>query len=201
MAKLFFRYGAMSSGKTRDLMKVYYNYKERNMDTLVMKPIIDVKGKNNLISRDGTKLANDFMISKKDNIFKIIKNINKSKKIWCVLIDEAQFLAKKNVDELSDVVDILDIPVICYGLRADFKGNSFPGSKRLFEIADSIEELKTICYCGKKALMNTRMVNGKYTFNGDQVAIDGEDKVTYNSLCRKCYKEEARKSKLNVKSS
>lgn len=189
MAKLYFRYGAMSSGKTRDLMKVYYNYQERNMNTFIMKPIIDVKGKKNIVSRDGTTLKSTKLVSKKDNVFNIIKLADSKKKISCVLVDEAQFLDAKSIDELTEVVDLLNIPVICYGLRADFRTELFPGSKRLFEVADSIEELKTVCFCGKKAIMNTRMVNGKYVFKGDQVAIDGEDKVTYNSLCRECYKK------------
>lgn len=192
MAKLYFRYGAMSSGKTRDLMKVYYNYKEKNMDTLVMKPIVDTNGKDNLVSRDGSSLANNNLISKKDDVYQIVKKLNLKKKISCVLIDEAQFLNPKNVDELARVVDELDIPVICYGLRADFRTKLFPGSKRLLEIADSIEEIKTICECGKKAIMNTRMINGKYTFTGNQLAIDGEEKVSYNALCRKCYNEKRR---------
>lgn len=189
MAKLYYRYGAMNSGKTRDLMKVYYNYKERKMNTLVMKPAVDIKGKENLVSRDGASLANNHLITKNDNVYKMIKEADNRKKIHCILIDEAQFMHPKNVDELAKVADYLDIPVICYGLRADFRTKLFPGSRRLFEIADSIEEIKTVCECGRKATMNTRMVNGKYTFTGSQVAIDGEKNITYNSLCRKCYQE------------
>ena len=196
MAKLYFRYGAMGSGKTRDLMKTYYNYTERGMRAIIMKPALDTKGGCKICSRDGSLLPIDYLVEKNDNLFKIIKKeIKDSKKpIHCILVDEAEFLEECQIDELTDIVDYLDIPVICHGLRADFRTNLFPGSKRLFELADSIEELKTVCFCGKKATMNTRMVNGKYVFEGDQVAIDGEGDVTYNSLCRSCYKKEREKA-------
>ncbi len=195
MAKLYFRYGAMGSGKTRDLMKVYYNYKERNMHPVILKPAIDTKGGDKICSRDGAVLPIDYLVKKKEDIYKIIKKDVKKKPINCLLIDEAEFLEENQIDELTDIVDYLDIPVIAYGLRADFRTNLFPGSKRLFELADSIEEIKTICSCGAKATMNTRMVNGKFVFKGDQVAIDGEASVTYISLCRRCYKKEKEKAK------
>jgi thymidine kinase len=199
IAKLYFRYGAMGSGKTRDLMKTYYNYTERNMRAVIMKPAIDTKGGCKICSRDGSLLPIDYLVEKGDDLFKIIKKEIKISKhpIHCILVDEAEFLEEKQIDELTDIVDYLDIPVICHGLRADFRTNLFPGSRRLFELADSIEELKTVCFCGRKATMNTRMVNGKYVFHGDQVAIDGEGSVTYNSLCRSCYKKE--KDKANKK--
>lgn len=199
MAKIYFRYGAMSSGKTRDLMKVYYNYKERDMHALIIKPAVDTKGEGQLSARDGSFLDTELLLKKDDNVFEIIDDKIKSlkEKVHCILVDEAQFLEVHQVDELTDVADILGIPIICYGLRADFKTNLFPGSKRLLEVADSIEEVKTVCFCGRKAIMNTRKINGEYVFEGEQVAIDGQDKVTYNSLCRICYKIE--KAKYNKK--
>jgi len=199
MAKLYFRYGAMGSGKTRDLMKVYYNYTERNMKAVIMKPALDTKGGCKICSRDGSLLPIDYLVAKDDNLYELIKKgLKQSKKpIHAILVDEAEFLAEQQIDELTDIVDYLDIPIIAYGLRADFRTNLFPGSKRLFELADSIEEIKTVCFCGRKATMNTRMVNGKYVFQGDQVAIDGKDAVTYNSLCRICYKKERDKVKKN----
>ena len=109
--------------------------------------------------------------------------------ISCILIDESQFLTKEQVDELFYLTKKFDIPVICYGLRSDFKTMSFPGSLRLFEIADVMEELYTICRCGKRAKFNGRVVNGEFTSSGSQVAIDGENEVTYESLCGKCYLE------------
>lgn len=189
MAKLYFRYGAMSSGKTLDLLKVYYNYKEKGMSTLVLKPLIDTKGDSDVISRVGSRLRVNYLVDDDDNIYDIVQNEILKKKISCILVDEAQFLVKKHVDQLSDVVDLLDIPVICYGLRADFRGNLFEGSKRLFEVADSIEELKTVCDCGKKAIWNVRYVNDVITFKGSQIAIDNTDNVTYKSMCRKCMKK------------
>ncbi len=189
MAKLYFRYGAMSSGKTLDLLKVYYNYKEKGMSTLVLKPLVDTKGDSDVISRVGSRLRVNFLVGDNDNIYDIVQSEILKKKISCILVDEAQFLVKKHVDQLSDVVDLLDIPVICYGLRADFRGNLFEGSKRLFEVADSIEELKTVCDCGKKAIWNVRYVNDVITFKGSQIAIDNTDNVTYKSMCRKCMKK------------
>lgn len=189
MAKLYFRYGAMSSGKTLDLLKVYYNYKEKGMSTLVLKPLVDTKGDSDVISRVGSRLRVNFLVDDDDNIYDIVQNEILKKKISCILVDEAQFLLKKHVDQLSDVVDLLDIPVICYGLRADFRGDLFEGSKRLFEISDSIEELKTVCDCGKKAIWNVRYVNNAITFKGSQIAIDNTDNVTYKSMCRKCMKK------------
>ena len=189
MAKLYFRYGAMNCGKTRDLIKTHYNYMERNMKTIILKPGNDTKGGGTVVSRDSASLDTDFLISKTDNIYNIIGNYLIDNNLNCILVDEAQFLEPHHIEELTDVVDILDIPVICYGLRADFQSHLFPGSQRLFELADSIEEIKTVCDCGKKATQNVRFINGIVTFDGDQVAIDGENSITYTSKCRKCVKQ------------
>jgi len=186
MAKVYFRYGTMSSGKTMDLLKTYYNYKERSLNTIIIKPKIDTKGGQNVISRNGSKIPVDFLASSTDDIFEYVSNLLLKRHFHCILVDEAQFLTKEQVDDLGDIADMLDIPVICYGLRVDFQDNLFPGSKRLFEIADTIEEMKTICMCGKKATMVVRYKDGKPVFNGEQVAIDGVGNITYESVCRKC---------------
>lgn len=188
MAKIYFRYGTMSSGKTLDLLKTYYNYKDRDLNTIIIKPKVDTKGGQSIISRNGSKVPVDYLAGKEDNIFEYISNLLLKKHIHCILVDEAQFLTKEQIDDLGDIADMLEIPVICYGLRVDFQDNLFEGSKRLFEIADSIEEMKTICMCGKKATMVVRYKNGKPVFDGDQVAIDGVGDITYESLCRKCKK-------------
>lgn len=189
MAKLYFRYGAMNSGKTLDLLKVYYNYKERNMHTIILKPKCDAKGNSSVISRNNSSLEADFLVKKEDNVYDIVNDYNGDVPLNCILVDEAQLLEKHHIDELSDVVDKLDIPVICYGLRCDFRIRLFPGSERLLELADSLEEVKTVCDCGKKAIFNLRFIDGKVTFEGKQVAIDGINNVTYKSFCRRCTKK------------
>ncbi len=199
MAKLYFRYGAMNSGKTTALIQVAHNYHERGMKTLIIKPGIDSKGDSSIISRLDISRNVDIMAKKEDNLYKIIQGIKKKQgDIHCVLIDEAQFLTKKQVTQLFELAVIMNIPVICYGLRTDFLLQGFEGSKELLLLAHSIEELKTICKCGRKALANARKINGKFIFQGHQVAIEGKDNVTYESLCAQCYyrykqKEESHK--------
>ena len=187
MAKLYFRYGAMNSGKTTLLLQAAYNYEERGLKTLVLKPSIDTKGENFLVSRIGLKRKVDHLISTEEDIYlyleKSIKNIS------CIFVDEAQFLSKHQVEDLMQIVVDFNIPIICYGLRTDFRTNGFPGATRLLEIAHTIEEMKTICACGRKAMFNGRKINGKFTVEGSQVAIDGEDNIEYESLCGKCYIE------------
>ena len=186
MAKLYFRYGAMGCGKTRDIIKVWYNYHEKGKEAIIIKPKIDRKGNDTITSRDKSTLKTNYLIASRDNVYDIICKHKYKFNLDCVLVDEAQFLLKHHVRELVDVVDELDVPVICYGLRADFQDNLFPGSAALFSYADIIEEMKTICDCGEGATRNVRFVNGKVVFDGEQVAIDGMDKVTYVSMCRKC---------------
>lgn len=185
MAKLFFRYGAMNSGKTTILLQTAYNYEERGMKVLIFKPSVDSKGEEYIVSRIGLKRKVDYLIQKEDNIFKYV--VEHDDKVKCILVDEAQFLERRQVDELMQVVVRLNIPVICYGLRTDFRTNGFPGATRLLEIAHTVEEMKTICSCGRKAMFNGRKINGKFIFDGEQVAIDGKDKITYESLCPNCY--------------
>lgn len=187
MAKLYFRYGAMNSGKTALLLQAVHNYEEQGMQVIVAKPAKDTKGDDYLISRIGLKRKIDFKIEKKTNIFKYVKSL--PQKYSCLFIDEAQFLEPKQVDELMQIVVGLNIPVICYGLRTDFKTKGFPGATRLLEIAHSIEEMKTICKCGRKAIFNARKINNEFITDGDQVAIDGENSVTYEPLCPHCYYE------------
>ena len=185
MAKLYFRYGAMNSGKTALLLQAAHNYEEQGMKVLIAKPSADTKGELNIVSRIGLERKIDFLITPEDNVYTIVKGIKED--IKCLFVDEAQFLQKIQVDELMQIVIKLNIPVICYGLRTDFQANGFTGSTRLLEIAHTIEEMKTICKCGRKAMYNGRMVNGKFTFDGEQIAIDGKDKVTYEALCPHCY--------------
>ncbi|MDO4282123.1 MAG: thymidine kinase [Clostridia bacterium] len=185
MAKLYFRYGAMGSGKTIDLLKVAYNYEERDQKVIILTSGIDDRyGLGKVTTRIG--LQKDAEIFKQDtNIYNLVRDYGYIAD--CILIDEAQFLNKKQVEEISDIVDKLDIPVICYGLRADFRLNFFEGSKYLMEIADKIEEIKTICECGAKATCNMRLIDGKATNKGEQILIGGND--SYKSVCRKCYKK------------
>lgn len=188
MSKLYFRYGAMNSGKSTHLMQVAYNYEERGMNIVIMKPQIDSKGGEKLLSRLGVARKVDLLISENDNVFDIVKNYNKeTKKIDCILVDEVQFFRAFQIDQLFEISVKLNIPVICYGLRTDFRLNGFEGSTRLLLLAHSIEEMKTICACGRKAVFNGRKINGKFVFEGDQIAIDEENDVQYESLCGECY--------------
>lgn len=188
MAKLYFRYGAMNSGKSTALMQVAYNYFERGMKAIIVKPYIDTKGGEKVVSRLGVDKNVDLMISKDEDIYReILEYKKKFGEIHCVLVDEAQFLKKEQVDRLFEFAVKETIPVICYGLRTDFKMNGFEGSQRLLLLAHSVEELKTICRCGKKAVFNGRKINGEFIFEGEQVAIDGENKIEYEALCAECY--------------
>lgn len=188
MSKLYFRYGAMNSGKSTHLMQVAYNYKERGMRVLSIKPSTDKKGGDKLVSRLGVEVKVDMIVDKNTDIISEVKeNIELNGALDCILVDEVQFMKKHQIDELFEIAVTLEIPVICYGLRTDFKMEGFEGSERLLLIAHSIEEMKTICKCGNKALLNGRKVNGKFVFSGDQIAIDTVDNVEYESLCGQCY--------------
>ena len=188
MSKLYFRYGAMNSGKSTNLMQVAYNYEERGMKVLLIKPSTDKKGGDKLVSRLGVERKVDLLINDDQNIYNEVKKWQDEKyKIDCILVDEVQFIKAYQIDQLFEIAVCLDIPVICYGLRTDFKMQGFEGSTRLLLLAHSIEELKTICKCGKKAILNGRKINGKFVFEGEQVAIDNIDNVEYESLCGHCY--------------
>lgn len=188
MSKLYFRYGAMNSGKSTNLMQVAYNYEERGMNVLLLKPQTDKKGGENLVSRLGVERKVDILVSDEDNIYdEINKRLKDGIKIHCLLIDEVQFMKKEQIDQLFKIAVVLDIPVICYGLRTDFRMEGFEGSSRLLLLAHSIEEMKTICKCGSKAILNARKINDKFVFQGEQIAIDHMNNVEYESLCGKCY--------------
>lgn len=188
MAKLYFRYGAMNCGKSTALIQVAHNYSERKLNVLVIKPKLDTKGEDAVVSRVGIQRTVDVLANTDDDLFKIVNTSHSAnKKLACILVDEAQFLTPIQIDQLLQITTDLNIPVICYGLRTDFRTNAFPGAARLLAIAHSLEELKTICRCGKKSILNARKVNGIFTTTGDQVAIDGKDTVSYESLCAGCY--------------
>lgn len=185
MAKLYFRYGAMGSGKTIDLLKVAYNYRERNQSVLIYTASIDNRYEvGKITTRIGIQ-SDAKIFDKNTNFYKDISEMEE--KPDCILIDEAQFLEEKHALQLTDVVDYLKIPVICYGLRTDFRMKFFAGSKALMEVADKIEEIKTICECGQKATINMRLIDGVPTVEGAKILIGGND--SYKSVCRKCYKK------------
>lgn len=187
MAKIHFKYGAMNSGKSDTLIKTAYNYEERGLKILSIKPQIDTKGDEMIVARGGHSRKADILASETDDLHELI---NQHPGIACVLVDEAQFLTEAQVSQLFAVAKKLGISVICYGLRADFRTKLFPGSRRLFEIADNIEKLPTMCSCGSQAEYNTRKQAGKHIFEGGQVAIDGDGAVSYDSLCGVCYSRE-----------
>lgn len=185
MAKLNFKYATMNSGKSLDLMRTAYNYEENGYKILVIKPLIDTKGEDYIVSRVGLKRHVDILLSKEQSVYDII--LNNYSNVKCVLVDESQFLTAKQVDELFLVSKKLDIDVICYGLRLNFKMEAFEGSKRLLEIAEELEELKTMCHCGNIARYVGRKVNGNYVMDGDEVVIDGTSNIEYIPLCGECY--------------
>ncbi len=188
MAKLYFRYGAMNCGKSTHLLQVAHNYEERGMKVCVIKPSIDTKGDNSVVSRIGASRIVDILLKSNQKVIDALIEKYGSLDISCILVDEAQFLTQEQVDELYELTKLNEIPVICYGLRTDFMTRGFPGSVRLLEISDDIEEMKTICECGKKATVNVRFIYDEPVFSGSQVAIDnGEDGISYKSMCGKCY--------------
>ncbi len=198
MAKLYFRYGAMNSGKSTSLLQAAYNYEERGQHVLLAKPAIDTKGASQIDSRLGMTREVDFLIGADDDARELFDRHNRGRDIACLLIDEAQFLTPQQVDDLFRIAVEDGIPVLAYGIRNDFLTHAFPGSARLLAIAHSLEELKTICRCGRKAVFNGRVVGGRFVFDGDQVAIDegadgtsAPEVTTYESLCGACYLDES----------
>jgi len=188
MAKLYFYYSSMNAGKSTSLLQSSYNYKERGMNTLVLAPQIDDRYKvGTVTSRIGLS-AEATVFNLKDNLFKIIESNISQQPIHCVLIDEAQFLTKDQVFQLSEVTDTLNIPVLAYGIRTDFQGEPFEGSKYLLAWSDNLKELKAICHCGSKATMVLRHdEDGNVITEGSQVEIGGNDR--YVSVCHKHFKE------------
>ena len=189
MAKLYFSYSAMNAGKSTVLLQASHNYKERGMKTILFTAKLDNRTEiGNITSRIGlSEKAETFDTT--SNLYKCIDERKKISDFSCVLIDEAHFLTTKQVWELSEVVDHLKIPVMCYGLRTDFQGNLFPGSNTLLAISDTLREIRTICHCGRKAIMVIRQDNnGNVIKEGDQIEIGGNEK--YISLCRYHWKSE-----------
>lgn len=196
VAKLYFRYGAMNSGKSTALLQAAHNYEERGQRVVLLKPRIDTKGQGTIVSRLGVSRPVDVMLEPDDNLVQVVAahidrlQADTAERLSCVLVDEAQFLTPAQVEDLFVVAVQVGVPALAYGIRTDFQTVAFPGSRRLLEIAHSVEELKTICRCGKKAIFNARTADGVFIFDGDQVAIDGVD-VGYESLCGQCYLQES----------
>jgi thymidine kinase (EC 2.7.1.21) len=196
VAKLYFRYGAMNSGKSTALLQAAHNYEERGQRVVLLKPRIDTKGEATIVSRLGVSRPVDVVVEPEDNLVQVVAaHIDRlqadiAERLSCVLVDEAQFLSPAQVEDLFVVAVQVGVPVLAYGIRTDFQTVAFPGSRRLLEISHSVEELKTICRCGKKAIFNARTADGEFIFDGDQVAIDGVD-VGYESLCGQCYLHES----------
>jgi len=201
VAKLYFRYGAMNSGKSTGLLQAAYNYEERGHRVLLAKPSVDTKGDREIVSRLGVTRTVDIVFGPDADVRAAVTEAGATdpesdrldgmvRPVSCVLVDEAQFLTPRQVDDLLRIAVLDEVPVITYGIRTDFRTEAFPGSARLLEVAHSLEELKTICRCGRKAVFNARKVDGRLVFDGSQVAIDGVD-VTYESLCANCYLTES----------
>lgn len=192
MAKLYFRYGAMNSGKSTAMLQAAFNYEERGHHVLLAKPAIDIKGDLGILSRVGITRRSDFVIAEESDVYGLFQHHREEiirttgSDVKCFMIDEAQFLSEAQVDDLLRIALLEDIAVLAFGIRTDFQTVAFPGSRRLLEISHDIEELKTICRCGKKAIFNARKYNGGFIFDGDQVAVDGI-LFTYEPLCGTCY--------------
>jgi thymidine kinase len=190
MAKLYFSYSTMNAGKSTLLLQASYNYRERGMRTLLYTSALYAEGDNGkglIVSRIGISAEAD-LFSAEDDLYDLIREETQSGKVDCVLLDEAQFLTEAQVWQLARVADRLGIPVMAFGLRVDFQGKLFPGSQALLAIADSLREIRTICYCGAKATMVVRKdEQGRVITEGSQVSIE---KSIYVSLCRKHWEEE-----------
>ena len=188
MAKLYFYYSAMNAGKSTVLLQCSYNYRERGMQTLILLPEIDTRDKaGKVTSRIGLEAA-AHTFTEADNLLSVVKHLHQQGRLDCVLVDEAQFLTRQQVRQLSDVCDSLDIPVMAYGLRTDFQGNLFAGSENLLAWADTLSEIKTICHCGRKATMVLRLDDrGRPIKDGSQIQIGGNER--YVSVCRRHFKK------------
>jgi len=186
MAKVYFRYAAMNAGKSTQLLQVRHNYHERHQRTLLLKPELDDRDGVGLIRPriGGLEVRVDALVQPGTDLRALVEaDMKTSGRLDCILIDEAQFLSPQQVRQLCDVADFQDIPVMAYGLRADFRGELFPGSAALMALADAIEELKTICWCGRKATVNARIQDGHVQYEGPQILIGGNE--AYTALCRK----------------
>lgn len=184
MAKLYFKYGVMGSSKTAQALITKYNYEEKGMRVLLVKPSTDTRDGENIVkSRIGLQ-SEAFVLPKEDVLLFLFVNPT-SPRIDAIICDEAQFLTPEQVEAFKKIANIWDIPVLCYGLLTDFKTELFPGSKRLVELADSLTEIKTVCECGAKATVSARLVDGKIVRDGEQVQIGGNE--AYKAMCYKCW--------------
>lgn len=185
MAKLYFRHGTVGSAKTLNLLAVAHNYRQQGKHVLLLKPELDSRfGSDNIKSRAGLEMQADVLVGPDTNLFKLPLEA-----VSCLLVDEAQFLSMTHIDQLRDIAYLKDIPIICYGLRTDFRTKLFPGSLRLMELADSIEEIKATCYfCNKKSIMNLKHLNGKATLEGPSVQLGAEER--YLPVCYRCYRSQ-----------
>lgn len=190
MAKLYFRHGTVGSAKTLNLLAVTHNYRQQGKKVFLIKPELDVRfGKDVVRSRAGLEMKADLLVAPQTNLLKC-----DFKGISCVLVDEAQFLQEAHIDQLRHVTLVNDVPVICYGLRTDFRTHFFAGSRRLMELADSIEEIKTTCYfCERKAIFNLKHINGVACVEGPSVQLGAEE--LYYPVCYSCYQQELNKAK------
>ncbi|MBS0649508.1 MAG: thymidine kinase [Verrucomicrobia bacterium] len=185
MAKLYFRHGTMGSAKTLNLLAVAHNYRQQGKQVLLLKPDMDTRfGRENIKSRAGLQMEADILVSPTTDLFQL-----NYEGISCILVDEAHFLSMEHIEQLRDIALDKEIPVICYGLRTDFRSKLFPGSLRLMELSDSIEEVKATCYyCNRKSIMNIRHVNGKATLEGPVIQLGAEEK--YFPVCYRCYRHQ-----------
>lgn len=184
MAQLFFKYGAMNSGKSIEILKVAHNYEEQNKPVLIFTPVVDDRDEVGFVSSRIGLRRQAIPMNKDTDIYGIVKS--HTPRLYCVLVDECQFLSEDSIKQLVRIVDELDIPVMAFGLKNDFQNHLFEGSRQLLIYADKIEEMKTICwFCARKATMNLRVENGKPVYTGEQIQIGGNE--SYYPVCRKCH--------------
>lgn len=192
MAKLYFKYGVMGSSKTAQALITKFNYEERGMRVWLIKPQTDSRDGNDMVKSRAGLEAPAYVLPYMEDVYQSYLKL--SEQIDVIIVDECQFLSEEQVDQLSMIVIDYNVPVLCFGLRADFRTRMFPGSKRLMEIADSITEIKTICSCGRKATVNVRLdEHGKIITEGEQILIGGNDR--YTSMCYQCFIEKQKKQK------
>ena len=193
MAKLYFKYGTMGSSKTAQALMCRFNYLQKGFEVYLLKPVVDTRGAENGIplvkSRIGLK-SECIEFDKNENFFDICKRYDILHDRRIIIVDEAQFLSREQVEQLKEISQT--VPVLCYGLLTNFKTELFEGSKRLVEIADSLNEIKSVCKCGRKATINARIVNGKICEDGEEVVIGDE---TYEGMCYRCFKERLKNQK------
>jgi len=193
MSKLFFRYGAMNSGKSTAMLQVAHNYEERDQSVVLVKSSVDTKGDDQIVSRLGVTRRADLLLSPDQDLRSALQTLSAQRSdlsgaVACVLIDEAQFLTPEQVDQALAIAVLDEIPVVAFGIRTDFRTKAFPGSQRLMEVAHSLQEMKTICRCGNKAIFNARVGEHGIIREGEQVMIDGEA-ARYEAFCARCYLE------------